>query len=192
MLNVSKYFIAIVFESPLQEKITAIKKMVAETFNSKGALKSPAHITLQMPFEFNEQKIKKLNDDLSIYAKTQTGFTLLLKDFNYFEPRVVYIDVIESEPMLQLKNDLSQMLKIKHQIFDNDKQYRGFHPHVTIAFRDLKKPLFYEAKKHFTEQTFYAEYKCQSIALLKHNGQFWEVAEVYKFGSMTVSESGDK
>ncbi|MFM7858912.1 MAG: 2'-5' RNA ligase family protein, partial [Flammeovirgaceae bacterium] len=55
--------------------------------------------------------------------------------------------------------------------------YKGqpFQPHVTIAFRDLRKPMFERAWEEFKHRNFKAEFTVDSIALLKHNGKHWNV-----------------
>ncbi len=50
-MSIQKYFIAIVIPEPFQVELMDIKNIVKDKFNSKGALRSPAHITLHMPFE---------------------------------------------------------------------------------------------------------------------------------------------
>jgi 2'-5' RNA ligase len=181
LLEKSKYFIAIVFNEPLQNALTQLKTKVADTFQSKGALRSPAHITLQMPFEWDEKKKVTLHETLKNFASQQTNFDLELKDFDYFEPRVVFVNVLDCPALKVLQAALQNHLKQSLHIFENDGKLRGFHPHVTIGFRDLKKQQFFEAKKYFLEQTFYSVYTCNNISLLKHTGNIWEVEATFSF-----------
>jgi 2'-5' RNA ligase len=44
---------------------------------------------------------------------------------------------------------------------------RGFHPHVTVAFRDLKKPVFYEVKKAFENKELKGAFAYSGFSLLK-------------------------
>jgi 2'-5' RNA ligase len=180
--EIDKYFIAIVFQEPLQSAITELKQEVAQKFNSKGALRSPAHITLQMPFEWSIKKKEKLLISLKTFASLQMPFDIELKDFAFFEPRVVFVDVIKNASLNQLQNGLQASLKKDLQIFERDDKYRGFHPHATIGFRDLKKSAFYEAQTYYGERTFYAKENVRDIALLKHDGKIWEVEERFAFG----------
>jgi len=62
----------------------------------------------------------------------------------------------------------------------NHKQ-RAYHPHVTLAFRDLRKTHFYAAWEEFKDQRFQAEFEVTSFQLLKHNGTQWEVFHDYHF-----------
>ena len=49
--NMDLYFIAIIPHSELREKIRKIKERMKSEYGAGHALKSPAHITLQMPFK---------------------------------------------------------------------------------------------------------------------------------------------
>ena len=54
---------------------------------------------------------------------------------------------------------------------------RPFHPHITIAFRDLKKPMFYEAWEYFGGLKFNGRFSVEEVNLLKHEGGKWNVVE---------------
>jgi 2'-5' RNA ligase len=184
-----KYFIAIVFDSPLQDELTELKKIVEQQFNSKGALRSPAHITLQMPFDWEEKKVDRLHLQLAQFAATQKVFKIELKDFDYFEPRVVFVNVVSSENLQTLQSNLQTHLKLQLQLLETDGKLRGFHPHVTIGFRDLKKPQFFEAKTYFSERIFYSNVNCYCISLLKHDGLKWNVVKNFPFIDESKTES---
>jgi len=59
--------------------------------------------------------------------------------------------------------------------FPIKKEERPFHPHVTIATRDLHKKSFYEAWEIFKEKKFEASTNANSISILKHNQKNWDV-----------------
>ena len=63
-----KFFIAIVPPEPLLSEIQDIKQSIFEKHNVKGALRSPGHITLHMPFSWEEEKEEKLISSLQILA----------------------------------------------------------------------------------------------------------------------------
>ena len=75
-----KYFIAIVPPEPLLADIQNIKQSVFDNYKSKGALRSPGHITLHMPFSFDESKENKLIECLSDFKfKTQLFEQMIVK-----------------------------------------------------------------------------------------------------------------
>ena len=143
----AKYFLAIVIPEPFQTEIIGLKQYVCDNFNSKGALRSPAHITLHMPFEWKEEKETVLLEKLNEFNFTEP-LSIELKNFSCFEPRVVFIDVLQNQILADLQKELVQHVKLNLNLFNQANDRRGFHPHVTIAFRDLKKPRFYEFFYH--------------------------------------------
>jgi 2'-5' RNA ligase len=54
-----------------------------------------------------------------------------------------------------------------------------FHPHLTVAFRDLKKPNYQLAWEEFKSKNFQAEFIADKITLLKHTGKVWEIHQEF-------------
>jgi 2'-5' RNA ligase len=169
---VQKYFIAIIPPEPLFSELETIKLDVSQRFHNKSALRSPAHITLHMPFELKAEKEGLLIRTLSEF-KCPSSFHITLKDFSCFEPKVIFVDVLKNESLFELQKTLVYHIKSKLNIFNQAESERGFHPHVTIAFRDLKKEDFYIAYEEFKKKTFTASFTCNSFWLLKHADRKW-------------------
>jgi 2'-5' RNA ligase len=175
-----KYFIAIVPSEPVLSSIQNIKQEIFDEYGTKGALRSPGHITLHMPFSWEEEKEEKLLNELAVF-KFDRSFKIQLKDFDCFEPRVVFLNVLDNETLFELQKKLVKHALQKLQLFNQSEDMRGFHPHVTVAFRDLKKPVFYKLWEKYCEETFSAEFECSSLCLLKHHDQNWEVYKEFSF-----------
>lgn len=173
------YFIALVPDEPLQTELMDLKQWVFKETGSKGALRSPAHITLHMPFKWKPKKEEKLIASLEKIALTLESFPVTLLNFNCFEPRVIYVDVEKSDKLTHLRNELTNLSRQVWKL-DLAKDLRGFNPHITVAFRDLKKPQFYALWKQLKEQSFTGSFKASSIALLKHNGKTWDVYQEFE------------
>jgi 2'-5' RNA ligase len=169
----SKYFIAIVLPEPLLSKVENIKHTLNQQHGLKGALRSPAHITLHRPFEWKEKKEKNLVDALKEFNPGE-AFDVSLHNFGFFEPRVIYVDVVPNNSLISLHNNLLRFAKRELKLFNEAEDMRGFHPHVTIAFRDLKKPLFYALKEKFVRETLDENFQCCAYSLLKLHDK-WEV-----------------
>jgi 2'-5' RNA ligase len=179
---IQKYFIAIVPPEPLLSEIQEIKKTISQNYNTKGALRSPGHITLHMPFNWEEEKEVKLLSCLEAF-KFDEAFNITLDGFGCFEPRVVFINVKEENSLFLLQKKLVQHVKNNLQLFNQSDDMRGFHPHITIAFRDLKKPMFYKIWEEFNRKSFQENFNCQSICLLKHINNQWHVYKEFKFST---------
>ncbi len=170
------YFIGIVPPSPVFEKALVIKQHFYDRYRSKGALKSPPHITLHMPFKWEEHKEEKLVDLLNEFISECPikPFELRLKNFDCFEPRVIFIAVEKSESLFLLQQELKRFCKTNLNLFNATYKEHAYHPHLTVAFRDLKKPDFYKAWDEFKNKPFVGNFIVNEFVLLKHNGQVWE------------------
>ena len=173
-----KYFLAIIPPEPVFSEAEALKKEVSLKYNNKSALRSPAHITLHMPFEWEEKKEPALIDTLSNYKFNQ-DINIRLKNFGFFEPKVVFIDVEKNETLSALQKEMVNHVKQHLSIFNEADNLRAYHPHITIAFRDLKKSDFYKMKEEFGVRTFEGEFISKEFCLLKHNGKTWDVMEKF-------------
>src|SRR5689334_3726824 len=161
------YFIALVLPTEINEEILKWKLFMKEHFNCLVALRSPAHITLVPPFWMNGEIENKLEEAIHLFSLRQTAFEVSLKDFAAFKPRVIYVEVVPNKPLSILHDDLHEFL-IAGGLFPIKKEERPFHPHVTIATRDLYKKSFYEAWEIFKHKNYEASCMSKGISLLKH------------------------
>lgn len=172
-----KYFIAIVLTGELLEKAEHIKHELFERYGLKGALRSPAHITLHRPFQWKEEKEEDLINILSGF-KFNRAFTLELNNFSCFAPRVVYIDIKANNDLFILHKELSAFAAARLKLLNEVEDMRGFHPHITVAFRDLKRALFHELWNEFKSRTFFGSFEVKSLSLLKLESK-WEIHKTF-------------
>jgi len=178
----SMYFIAIVLPPSLDQEIRKWKQYMKEHFNCEVALRSPAHITLVPPFWMNDELEDKLREAISLFAQRQTSFEISLKDFAAFKPRVIYVNVLPNPSLQDLHFQLQEFLVAKIS-FPIKKEERPFHPHVTIATRDLHKSSFYEAWEIFKDKKYEVTSIISSISLLRHNQKNWDVVFTSQFSN---------
>jgi 2'-5' RNA ligase len=171
------YFVAILPDETLQNEVTAFKKYAAEHFNTKRALTSPPHITLQPPFRWNEHNLHPIRVTLKKVCESHSSFEVSLKNFNSFFPRVIFVDVELSDNLNWLHQNLQSQMKEQHRLED---RFDGFHPHMTVAFKDLKKKIFPDAWKYFSKLKYEKTFMVHQLILLVHNGENWEILESFK------------
>ena len=179
--NEQKYFIAIVPPLPLRDEIQSLKARIGAIYHTKGALRSPPHITLHMPFLWDGKKEEKLFRALQTFAQSNDRIAITLDGFACFAPRVVFLSVSENQPLADLQRKLFRHCKVSLNLFNANYRDRPFHPHVTLAFRDLKKPEFYMAWEEFKEKKFEATFQVNTVTLLKHDGEVWKEFKTYHF-----------
>jgi 2'-5' RNA ligase len=168
------YFIAIVLPAHLNEKVLKYKNIMLEKYNCKVGLKSPAHITLVPPFWMEEEKEPRLILDIETLSCELAPFSVTTNNFSAFKPRTIFIQPILTEELTKAKETTDAV--IRNNAFYNIKiDTRPFHPHITIATRDLFKKGFYEIWPWFAEKEFKEELTVEGISILKHNKKNWDV-----------------
>ena len=151
-----------------------MKQYFAEHYGSKRALNSPPHVTLQMPFKWRQDREELILQNLNNVAANFSSFLMVLDGFGFFEPRVVYLSVEESISLKDLHQEVSRSIRLSLKLV-NRRGERPFRPHMTVAFRDLKKTQFYLARDEFHERKFCSEVEVDDICLLRHNGESWDI-----------------
>ena len=174
------YFIALVLPTDVNGDVLKWKLFMKEHFNCLVALRSPAHITLVPPFWMSGDNENKLEDAIRLFSQRQTPVKVSLKNFAAFRPRVIYVDVLSNPPLQSMHDQLHEHL-IASDIILIKKEERSFHPHVTIATRDLHKKTFHEAWKIFEKKNYEASCVIAGISLLKHNQKNWDVIFTSQF-----------
>jgi 2'-5' RNA ligase len=128
-----------------------------------------------MPFQWKVEKENLLIEKLKTFAQQFSSFDLQLLNFNCFEPRVIYIDVVKNEKLDYLQKELHRFCKRELNLFNANYKEHAFHAHLTLAFRDLRKQEFRKAWEEFKERKFEENCAVSQITLLKHNGKLWDV-----------------
>ena len=176
----SLYLIALVPDEDLRAGIRSLKEEMKRRFGASHALKSPAHITLQMPFRRPSSFEPELCQSLESLANRQGVFELPLKGFDCFPPRVLFVKVQNQQAVQSLHSQLQKVLKETFGFSEQELGFR-FHPHMTIATRDLTQEAFRKAWPEFADRTFEAIFQVKSLFLLKHNGKTWDCHREFPF-----------
>ncbi len=173
------YFVAIVLPEELNQKILIWKNYMKEHYGCSVALKSPAHITLIPPFWMEEELEENLKVDLHEFSALQSSFNIELNNFSSFKPRVIFLEVETNESLQELKDKLE--IELLEKKFPIKKDERAFHPHITIANRDLRKKDFAEANDHFQKISYIQEFSASGLSLLRHDGSVWQTETSFPF-----------
>lgn len=170
------YFVALLCPADIQDRVQQHKLWMKEQFGSVVALKAPAHITLVRPFWLEGSWEEYLRNTLLAFKWTGKKPLVRLQAFSHFSNRVIYIAVWPDPALQELKKNVEA--HFIHSFGDSlRKDSLPFHPHVTIANRDLKPGDFKKAWDHFSKKEFNAEFDAGTITLLKLVDSKWETVE---------------
>lgn len=176
----SLYFLAILPDKPLRNSVLSLKEEISKEYHAKHALKSPAHITLQMPFKRDSSFEKLLIPKLAEFASTQHSFDVQLKGYGAFAPKVLYINIADHSPFISIHKQLTSLL-LNDLDFPQKELSQNIHPHMTLAHRDLSSNEFGRAWREFKPLKFEAQFEAQGLCLLKHNSKSWDIYKEFPF-----------
>lgn len=176
------YFIALVVPEELNRLVLVFKEYMREHYGCKAALRSPAHITIIPPFWMDEELEVHLAEKINEVAKDLDPFFLQHNGFSSFPSKTIFIGVKSNALLDQLHKEVNSFFR-SHPDFRMKFDDRPFHPHVTVATRDLTKRSYQEAWQYFKEKKFQKEWMCSSISLLALSETGWETLHVSQFGS---------
>lgn len=177
------YFIALVLPSYLNEKVLKYKQMMLDKYNCNVGLKSPAHITLVPPFWMEDEKEQQLFSDIDSLSVHLNSFSISTKNFSAFKPKTIFIAVAPNEQLNEAKKATDEVFK-NNSFYNMKIDTRPFHPHITIATRDLFKKSFFEIWPWFAERKFEEEWICEGISILRHNKKNWDVIHTSQFNKV--------
>lgn len=167
------YFIAIILPGDLNKKIRQWKELMHEKYGCSVGLKSPAHITLIPPFWMEPEKEQLLLTDVDTISSSIQPFTIAINNFASFKPSTIFADVVVNEELRSLKTAVDTFFSQAAYKIKIDT--RPFHPHITIATRDLHKKDFQGAWPMFETKKFKAEWEANGLCVLRHNNTNWDV-----------------
>ena len=168
------YYVAIVCPTDINEKVQQYKQWMKDRFGCLVAMKSPAHITLIPPFWFADDREIELMKAVQSFINDSPIQKIELDGFSHFGKRVLYVHTKDNYLLSEIKRRAEQHFieKIGNAIKKDD---RPFHPHITIANRDLKPSDFEKAWDHFSTKEFKESFITQAIFLLRLSPGKWNV-----------------
>ena len=179
MTGSQMHYIALVAEEPILTEIAQFKDEMLEQFGCRAAMKSPAHITLIPPFYWSRGMQKILMDTFRGFRSEVEELDIRVNGFGHFKRNVLFAAPEHNVPLLQLQRDCVDYFR--PLLGDKIAEKRPFHPHITIANRDLKSEDFDRAWEMFQNRPYIREWTVDKLSLLQHDGSRWQVIDDLKW-----------
>ena len=175
------YLVCIIPPDSIVEDVDEIRKDIALKFNVHQSLKRPAHITLYNPVKLTSQQQEKQFFEALESASYSENFSQILKNFNAFPQHTFYLDAEQNIDIMNLQKQIKTALKPLKllQELDNFK----FTPHLTLAFKDVKPPVFVAIVNEFKDRKFKREFLVDGFSVYKHIDKRWQPFKEIKFKS---------
>ena len=167
----SLYFIALIPDHPVQSELIQFKEYARDVFNSSKSLNSPAHITLLPPFSLERKSESVLIADIEKCIRGEKSFYLELNGFGHFGNKVIFVNVGENETASRLHKKLHADLEKYHDY--GVETNRKFHPHITVAFKDLIPEQFKAGWDYYSQKSFERIIRIGQVDLLRHDNKKW-------------------
>lgn len=170
------YFLALVPPAAPAAEITRVKEVFFETYDSGHALKTAPHITLVPPFWAATATEDALLGKIPDFAIRYPILPIRLDGFGSFDRPgypVIFIRVIPDGPLLSLQRQLLRFMEWEIPDAPIETE-RSFHPHITIAHRDLSEAAYQKSNAVYRNKPFHAIFEADGITLFRHSGLAWE------------------
>lgn len=173
MTDLQKYFLAILPPQSFTEEVRRLKLELCDAFGVKQGLRSPAHITLKMPFSYNAHKEEKLIRLLQGFGRDCSPINLELGGVGQFRDKVVYLAVQSENGLYEMQERLMAFCRqVLHLPLERSDLL--YHPHLTIAFRDVKKTQLEGLIDRVSEAALSCRFETGQFCLLKRIDGKWE------------------
>ncbi len=176
----SMYYVAVLCPPAIDDKVQKHKLWMRDHFSCTVALKSAAHITLISPFWLKNESEQLLINTLQSFQTDKLPVEIQLRNFSHFSDRVISVAVDENQQLAVLhKETEDHFIQSFYGIIKPDG--RPFHPHVTIANRDVKPGDFIKAWEHFGKEKFAESFQATAVSLLKLEQEKWNLLAEKQF-----------
>jgi 2'-5' RNA ligase len=175
----SLYLTALVPPPFLAEEIDDIRKEISSKYGVFAALKPPVHITLFRPANIESSLETFLIKALRPVQHLHTPFIQKLENFDSFNNKTLFVACLKNPQLSLLQKNISAIYH-KHNIDRKENSTsKGFHPHITVAYRDVMPKVFSDMWSDFKNRKFKRNFPVDRFVLFKHDGQKWNVLEEF-------------
>ena len=161
------------------EDIDTIRNYISETFNVYESLKRPAHITLYNPVKITSLEMEERFFNTLASATYQDSFMQVLSHFGSFPSHTFYLNVEQNTGIMNLQSEIKTALKPLKLLPQTDNF--KYTPHLTLAFKDVKPPVFEEIVKTFKDRKFKRAFLVSGFSVYKHVNKRWQPYKEFIF-----------
>ncbi|MGQ2984448.1 2'-5' RNA ligase family protein [Flavobacterium sp.] len=172
------YFIALLPHEAISDEITAFRQDLAQNYNSSRALRNMPHITLKAPFKLDGREHGTLLKWFEGIRPNTGVFNVELEDFGSFDNKnnpVIYVKPLMTPQLEALQLSVINAFENNYPEIGIHYVERKFHPHMTIAYRDLTPEQYERAMDVYQHKKYNATFRADRFFLLKHDGEQWNV-----------------
>lgn len=169
------HFIGVLLPEDIAFTLEDCRRYMKQAYGCKSGHKTPIHITLVPPFCLQEEFSTK--DLVTAIEKDvipqNLGFSAHIENFDAFGDRTLFANVISNEKWTKLRDEtVKSILKACPRCIK--KQQHPFHPHGTIANRDIPLGIIDSALEVMNELNLVEDFPVDNITIFERKGFCWE------------------
>lgn len=176
----------------MTNKIKLLQKRLYCATGSRASLDAwQPHLTIGSGVAVSSTGIKQLRSDFKYIVKNFKSFKIFIKDFTYMDnwsggklPRhtkyLVGLGVVVNKNLSKLAQVVKVNITNKYKVWY--EQPWPYHPHLTIAYKDLSESGFYKAKEILKKEKFNGVSLIDHLGLAQKNKDgIWKKYAIFKF-----------
>ena len=161
------YYAAVLPDEEVSRAVRQLQVEIARKTGAKRALKNRPHITLIPPIRVDDSQWAQWQPLLS-KPMDISPFTVEFSGFGFFRNRVAFIRVEECTQLHAVRTGLIR--RIPRPIHNLSSP---FHPHCTLATRDVTAQRMGWIRKMLEGRQFTAQFPVMEVHFFRHNGSAW-------------------
>lgn len=169
------HFIGVLLPEDITLTLEDCRRYMNQAYGCKSGHKTPIHVTLVPPFALQEEfSTRDLVSAIEKYVLPQNlGFLAHIENFDAFGDRTIFANVISSEKWTKLRDETVKAI-LKTCPGCTKKDQRPFHPHGTIANRDIPLGVMKKALETMNELNLVEDFPVDNITIFERQGFCWE------------------
>jgi 2'-5' RNA ligase len=167
--------IAIVLPEPVYTEVREQQLFIAKTWGPKHALRTPPHITIIPPMALKQEEVPLIFSMASALSLSFSSFTMQLNGYGAFKPRVVFVHPQKCEALDGLEATWEHAIKQKLPHALANYPDRPYHPHVTLAHKDVRREQFEKIWDHYSALDYRVNFEVKEFCVLDHTKDGWAV-----------------
>ncbi|HEY0894964.1 MAG TPA: 2'-5' RNA ligase family protein [Sphingobacteriaceae bacterium] len=170
------YLIAILPPPEQAGRIDALRRECSKKYQVFKALRPPVHMTLYKPVWLVPEQEEQLIRQMRLIGAEQQSFMQEAENFSRFSNRVLYLQALPNPALSALQRRIARVFI--EEGFDPDTIItEAYHPHFTMAYRDVTPGKFQEMWNEYKGKSFRITFPADNFSILKHDGKKWLVLE---------------
>jgi len=147
------YFVALIPQGEVKVQINHVKHQTGGRFGCRQALKSPPHITIIPPFRLQPERVEEMLEAVRGNFEAPVNLSVSFNGLGAFENRTIYLDIVADSGINSYDLVAKNLVATKPDLFPNVRFHDTFHPHITLANRDIPPGDFLEMMDYLKKKT---------------------------------------